>query len=290
MRSIECPEHGRPQDDQRAGGPEQRDAALAQSTGLAFARLADSAGRVGEDIGRLGRPVTNDSDNPCFEQVLAVLSAHGKARRRLLQFGIGSAALPFLGWPALAAPVARPGIGFRPVAASSDDAVRVPEGYTVQVLYAWGDPVSAGPAFRGDAGNSAAEQAEQAGMHHDGMHFFPFVRHGQPSSTHGLLCVNHEYTDEGLLHPDGHGRLGACQDAQVAECARRFGDRDRTCGAAAGTSRWRVVRPSAYARRITARTPMRIDGPAAGAGPPCAPVMTAAAMSFSARSPTARWV
>jgi hypothetical protein len=32
-----------------------RDAALAQSTGLAFARLADSAGRVGEDIGRLGR-------------------------------------------------------------------------------------------------------------------------------------------------------------------------------------------------------------------------------------------
>jgi hypothetical protein len=62
-------------------------------------------------------PVTNDSDNPCFEQLLAVLSAHGKARRRLLQFGIGSAALPFLGWPALAAPVARPGIGFRPVAA-----------------------------------------------------------------------------------------------------------------------------------------------------------------------------
>ena len=29
-------------------------------------------------------PVTNDSDNPCFEQLLAVLSAHGTARRRLL--------------------------------------------------------------------------------------------------------------------------------------------------------------------------------------------------------------
>ena len=40
-------------------------------------------------------------------------------------------------------------------------------------------------------------------MHHDGMHFFPFVEHGKPSSTHGLLCINHEYTDDGLLHRDG---------------------------------------------------------------------------------------
>ena len=213
-------------------------------------------------------PVTNDSDNPCFEQLLAVLTAHGKARRRLLQFGIGSAALPFLGWPALAAPVARPGIGFRPVAVSSDDAVRVPEGYTVQVLYAWGDPISAGPAFRGDAGNSAAEQAEQAGMHHDGMHFFPFISKGQASSTHGLLCVNHEYTDEALLHPEGMTDWNAAKTLKsqnahgvsLIEIELRGSGRDW---------RWQVVRPSSYARRITARTPMRIDGPAAGAGPLC---------------------
>jgi secreted PhoX family phosphatase len=191
-----------------------------------------------------------------------------QARRRLLQFGIGSAALPFLGWPALAAPVARPGIGFRPVAASSEDAVRVPEGYTLQVLYAWGDPISAGPAFRGDAGNSAAEQAEQAGMHHDGMHFFPFISKGQASSTHGLLCVNHEYTDEALLHPEGMTDWNAAKTLKsqnahgvsLIEIELRGSGRDW---------RWQVVRPSSYARRITARTPMRIDGPAAGAGPLC---------------------
>ena len=40
-------------------------------------------------------------------------------------------------------------------------------------------------------------------MHHDGMHFFPFIDNGKPSSTHGLLCINHEYTDDGLLHSGG---------------------------------------------------------------------------------------
>ena len=51
----------------------------------------------------------------------------------------------------------------------------VPEGYEAYVLYRWGDPVSAGPAFKQDASNTAAEQEQQAGMHHDGIHFFPIV-------------------------------------------------------------------------------------------------------------------
>ncbi len=144
----------------------------------------------------------SSGDHPPFATLLEAASRHATARRRLLQFGLGSAALPFLGWPAFATPAGRPAISFTPLAPTSDDAVHVPVGYTLQMLYAWGDPVSAGPAFRADAGNSAAEQAEQAGMHHDGMHFFPFVANGKPSSTHGLLCVNHEYTDERLLHGD----------------------------------------------------------------------------------------
>ena len=37
------------------------------------------------------------------------------------------------------------------------------------------------------------------GMHHDGIHFFPL----DGSSTRGLLVMNHEYTDDGLLHADG---------------------------------------------------------------------------------------
>ena len=80
-------------------------------------------------------------------------------------------------------------------------ALVVPEHYEVQILLAWGDPVGVPgkmPLFRTDASNSAAEQALQAGMHHDGMHFFPLRERHK-----GLLVLNHEYVDHELLYPDG---------------------------------------------------------------------------------------
>ena len=136
---------------------------------------------------------SNSSGNPSFEKVL-------NERRALLKGALGlsvAAALP----GCVAPPIARPQLTFKPIAPSSEDALRVPPGYEAQVLYRWGDPVgsSAGmPAFRMDGSNSAADQALQAGMHHDGMHYFPI-----DGSRHGLLAMNHEYLDEGLLFPDG---------------------------------------------------------------------------------------
>ncbi len=67
----------------------------------------------------------------------------------------------------------RPVLGFESVAVSSADEVVVPKGYTAEVLIAWGDPVSNGPAFKQDASNTAEEQARQWGMHNDGMVYFP---------------------------------------------------------------------------------------------------------------------
>jgi secreted PhoX family phosphatase len=204
--------------------------------------------------------ISNDSNNPDFTQILAASTS----RRRLLQAGLGGVALSLFSFPSLAATFSRPAIGFKPIAASLEDAVRVPEGYAVQVLYAWGDPVSSGPLFKPDASNNAVEQGEQAGMNHDGMHFFPLAENGKPSSTRGVMCINHEYTDESLLHTDGnanwsHPKTLKSQNAHgvsVIEVERKGAGKD---------ARWQVVRPSKYARRITARTPMRISGPAAGA-------------------------
>ena len=80
--------------------------------------------------------------------------------------------------------------------------VVVPEGYTSRLFFAWGDPISDGPSFKPDASNTAADQAVQAGMHHDGMHFFSLPL-GSNNPDHGLLVVNHEYRDQRLLYPDG---------------------------------------------------------------------------------------
>ena len=182
-----------------------------------------------------------------------VLQAH-LSRRRLLTSGLAAAGL---GWLGPAAWAGGP-LGFTGVPVSTADTLVVPPGYLAEILYAWGDPISDGPAFKPDASNSVDDQLRQAGMHHDGMHFFPLPA-GQTGSTHGLLAINHEYTDDGLLHPDGMltwtaekvRKSQAAHGVSVIE-VRRDGDR------------WRVIRPSRYARRVTAATPMGIAGPAAG--------------------------
>lgn len=187
-------------------------------------------------------------------------------RRRLLSAAIltvgGTFTAAGVPLPALAASAGRASgalTDFVPVAVSTADEVRVAPGHTANLLYAWGDPVSNAPAAQADASDDATAQSQQAGMHHDGMHFFPFVERGKPSSTHGLMCINHEYTDDGLLH------AGGMQDWSAAKVAKSQ--------AAHGVSvievrqdkgGWQVVRPSRWARRITANTPCRVAGPAAG--------------------------
>jgi uncharacterized protein len=199
-----------------------------------------------EDVG------VNPSTNPLFQNVVAARLS----RRTLLQGGLAAAAATLMGRrsPAGAASL----LGFTAVAVSTADTVRVPDGYTVDVLYAWGDPISDGPTFKPDASNTAAEQARQAGMHHDGIHYFPLPA-GSPTSTRGLLAVNHEYSDDGLLHVGG---MEPWTSDKVAKSQAAHGV--SVVETALVDGRWTIVRPSPYARRITARTPIGVDGPAAG--------------------------
>jgi len=204
-----------------------------------------------EDSNRSSSPSIHDISDP--------------ARRTLLRGGLSGVVaglLAPLGGAAALSGCATlgsggPQIGFRSVPATSTDGVFVPEGYTATPAFAWGEPVGVPgnmPAWRPDASNSAAEQAVQIGMHHDGMHYFPL-----DGSRRGLLVVNHEYTDDGLLHTDGMATWNAEKVAKsiaahgvsVIEIEDRGGQ-------------WQVVRPSRFARRITAATPMTISGPAAG--------------------------
>lgn len=184
------------------------------------------------------------------------------ARRVLLRGGTGLALAAMLGPLTTRAQAKSAGMGakmgFQSIPVSSADALSVPPGYVAQVLAPWGEPLGiAGqpmPAFREDASNSAAEQALQMGMHHDGIHYFPL-----DGSRRGLLVMNHEYTDDGLLHPQGMtpwtaekvAKAQAAHGISVIEIER-------------GADGWRMVRPSRHARRITATTPITLSGPAAG--------------------------
>jgi secreted PhoX family phosphatase len=202
---------------------------------------------------------SNDSGNPSIHAV------SDPARRTVLRGGLALAAHVFtpLAAAAASAGCARPRaastalLGFQGVPVSSADALTVPADYTAHVIARWGEPVGmagAAPPFRWDASNSAAEQALQLGMHHDGMHFYPLAERGS-----GLLVINHEYVDEGLLFTDGMADWSAekVRKAQAAHGVSvlelRFND-----------GRWEIVRPSPFARRITANTPCGVSGPAAG--------------------------
>ena len=202
-------------------------------------------------------------DHPAATPFSAILEAR-LARRELLKGGLAAAiaaAFPLAG--CAGAPQALPvAIGFTGIPPSSDDALKIAPEYEATVLYRWGDPVGVPgnmPPFRMDGSNSAADQAVQAGMHHDGMWFHP-LPYGSGASTHGLLAMNHEYLDDGLLHTDGR-RTWTAEKVRKAEAAVGVSVIEvRLQGA-----RWEVVRPSRYARRITAYTPCAISGPAAGA-------------------------
>jgi uncharacterized protein len=199
---------------------------------------------------------SNRSSNPSIHEL------SDPSRRMVLRGGLGAAVAGLLAPLAGCATGGGAGagntsLGFKSVPISTADAITVPEGYSFQVIAPWGDPAGLSgenAAFKFDASNTAAEQETQLGMHHDGIHFF-----SQNGSTSGLLVMNHEYSDDGLLHADGMKtwtrdkvrKSQAAHGVSVIEVEQKDG-------------RWSMVRPSPWARRITANTPMTFGGPAAG--------------------------
>jgi secreted PhoX family phosphatase len=175
-------------------------------------------------------------------------------RRAVLGGGLAALGL-LLTDPRRALGSASPVLRFAPVGSYCDDLLHVPDGYQSKVVLAWGDPLQpGGPAWSSFATASAADQARQAGMHHDALHLFPVT----DTPGHHLLVLNHEYTDEGLLHPDGQDtwtrpkteKSMNAHGVSVVEIRRT------------PQGPWETV-TSPRARRITASTPMRISGPGA---------------------------
>ena len=156
---------------------------------------------------------------------------------------------------------------FEEIEAKVEQNHAVAKGYDADVLIRWGDPVLPGaPAFDPLA-QTAQAQSRQFGYNNDFLGYFPMPGAANPSA-HGLLVVNHEYTNEELMFA-GIGR----QDLRNVAFAKMTPELAAIEMAAHGGSvievrrdagKWSVVPNSKYARRIDASTPMEITGPAAG--------------------------
>jgi uncharacterized protein len=154
---------------------------------------------------------------------------------------------------------------FKEIEAGVDETHHVAEGYDAQILLRWGDPLFPdAPEFDPQA-QTAEKQRRQFGYNSDYVGYVPL----DGSSDHGLLVVNHEYTNEELMLP-GVG-VQDTKDANFSKMTPELVDIEIAAhgGSVVEIKRqpngpWQVVEDSKYTRRITADTPMEITGPAAG--------------------------
>ncbi|MBT2234622.1 PhoX family phosphatase [Nonomuraea sp. NEAU-A123] len=215
--------------------------------------------------------VANPSDNTYFGDVVA----QAISRRGMLRAGtLGALAAGVVGIgavPALAEPTepqaellghSSGDIRFTPVPPNKEDALTVPDGYTSAVVARWGDPVTAdAPAF--DFDNQSAEaQSKQFGYNCDFVTLFPM------GANRGLLWVNHEYTNENLMFR-GYTTGVAATEEQIKIALAAHGGSVVEIERVRGTGQWKLVTTGRrrYNRRVTAQTPMRFSGPAAGSDP-----------------------
>jgi len=159
---------------------------------------------------------------------------------------------------------ATPNFNFAELTAGSDEKHYVAEGYDADILIRWGDKVLPSAPDFDPKKQTAAAQALQFGYNNDYLGYIPL----NGRSDHGLLVVNHEYTNEELMFPgiprqdtkEGGFKQMTRELAEIEMMAHGGSvlEVKRTNG------KWAVVADSKYARRITAETEMRISGPATG--------------------------
>lgn len=211
--------------------------------------------------------------NPNLHRTIGDVINTRYGRRDILRGVLGvSAATALFGTSAMVAPhraAATAGQGasryiFDELPWGNDEHHHIADGYDADVLLRWGDPITAdAPDF--DVMNQSAEaQLKQFGYNCDYVGFTPLDETG----TRGLLCVNHEYTNEEVMFP-GLGRqdsvdfAGMTRELVDIEMAAHGGSVVEIARGADG--KWALVKDSPMNRRITPlNTEMTFSGPAAG--------------------------
>ncbi|MCC6790179.1 MAG: DUF839 domain-containing protein, partial [Thermomicrobiales bacterium] len=208
------------------------------------------------------------------------------SRRQALKSSIAASAIVFgaASLPDVAAqeasPVAGTAPGFAAVPQSEAAETTVAAGYKVTPFLRWGDPLFPdSPAFD-PMTQSAASQAKQFGYNCDYVGFIPLPI-GSGASDHGLLVVNHEYTNPEMMFPGylvpnpelngGTPEPDSEIPALVPATSQAIIDTELEAHGITvveiqkgADGVWAVVLDSQYNRRISATTPTVVTGPAAG--------------------------
>lgn len=223
----------------------------------------------------------NTSDDETFHEVLAA----ALSRRGFLKWGTASVVMVAASGPLAAAaktdgvatsrsgaihPGRGHGLTFTPIQLSTADQVIVPDGYGAAPVVRWGDPLLSGAPSFDLAAQTPDAQSRQFGYNCDFVTFIPIRghgrdRHGTPHvpfrGDHGVLVINHEYTNPELMFPDYIAGTPTQDQVDIELAAHGLSvvevRRDRR-------GPWVYVPGSWRNRRITAETPIEISGPAAG--------------------------
>jgi len=148
-------------------------------------------------------------------------------------------------------------INFTPVSAvnGTGPVPTISEDYQYDVLIPWGTSIQPGsPEYNGDPTTrpTAAEQAQQVGIGHDGMWLFPIG----DSNDRGMLAINHEFGTN--PHVLGKRTPESLEDVRLSQHAHGVSvvEIQKIDG------KWQRV-GSPNARRIHVNTPVTFSGPVA---------------------------
>ncbi|MGW6032259.1 PhoX family protein [Gordonia terrae] len=152
---------------------------------------------------------------------------------------------------------ALPGMKFDAVAPNTEDAVVIPDGYRQEVVIRWGDPILPGaPEF--DFANQTPEaQAGQFGFNNDFAGLIPV----DGVADHHYLVANLEYPTEPFMFTGYIDGEPTEQQARIAMASVGIAIVEVTSQSGSGALK-PVVGPRN--RRLTASSPFRLTGPAAG--------------------------
>ncbi|MFC3326618.1 PhoX family protein [Mesorhizobium cantuariense] len=215
-------------------------------------------------------PATNPTDNRTMGEIIAArFSRRGFLRGSLAVSAIAATVSPLA---LISADEARAteasAFAFDELEAGIDDKHHVAPGYDADVLLRWGDPLFADSPEFDPTKQSAQAQAKQFGYNNDYVGYLPI----DGSAEHGLLVVNHEYTNPHLMFP-GIVKIVEKDGKKSAEVAPLSKEQvDVEMAAHGGTiveirkdgGKWQVVRDGKLNRRITSNTEMALSGPVAG--------------------------